>query len=109
LVRAAIARENRRGWPANIYLHPREIDPQQPRLKLPVERRFKYYVGLTTTERKVQALLRDHRFVTASDWIENHAPPLAGRALDVRAQAASAPPQPPRAHIPPPPGDGDVP
>jgi polysaccharide deacetylase family protein (PEP-CTERM system associated) len=102
-VRAAIARENRAGWPSNVYLHPREIDPEQPRMRLPLVRRFKYYVGLAGSERKLRALLREHRFVGAWEWLEAHAARLEGRVLDVRAVAAARPPRPDAARVPPPP------
>ena len=58
-VRGCVRRDNRAGIPANVYLHPREIDPDQPRMQLPALRRFKYYVGLRTTEAKLRSLLRD--------------------------------------------------
>lgn len=102
LIRAAIARDNRRGWPASVYLHPREIDPDQPRMKLPLVRRFKYYVGLATAERKLRALVRDHHFVSAWDWIQGNGPRLDGRVFDVRTRAAE-PPRPDAARVPPPP------
>ncbi len=103
LVRAGLARDARRGWPANVYLHPREIDPGQPRMTLSAKRRFKYYVGLGSTERKLCALLRDHRFVACEDWIEANRGRLAGRLLDVRAGARAAPPAPDPSRVPPPP------
>ena len=53
--------ENR---PAIIYLHPREIDPQQPRLPMSRKRNFMTYVGLRTTEPKMHALFRDFTFTT---------------------------------------------
>ncbi|MEE9608341.1 MAG: polysaccharide deacetylase family protein [Myxococcota bacterium] len=109
LVRAAIAHDNRRGRPVNVYLHPREIDPAQPRMELPLKRRFKYYVGLETTERKVGSLLRDHDFVSAWDWIADHAKQLDDQVLDVRAQASSSPPRPDPALVPPSPPAGPPP
>ena len=42
----------------NIYVHPREVDPGQPRLALPWKRRFMTYVNIERGERKVLALLR---------------------------------------------------
>ena len=90
----------------NVYLHPREIDPGQPRLRLPLKRRFKYYVGLHSTERKVRALLRDHQFVGAWDWIAGHADELTAEVLDVRAQASSCSPRPDPALVPPSPPSG---
>lgn len=102
LIRHCIAADNRAGRPTNIYIHPREIDPDQPRMELPAGRRFKYYVGLRSTERKLRALLRDHRFVSAAAWLDEHGPALDG-VLDVRNQAAAEPPHPDPALVPPPP------
>ncbi|NNL65224.1 MAG: DUF3473 domain-containing protein, partial [Myxococcales bacterium] len=34
--------ENRSGRPSTVYVHPREIDPDQPRMALPALRNFKY-------------------------------------------------------------------
>ena len=50
--------------PVIAYLHPREIDPQQPRMQLPPARRFKYYVGLDTVQAKLDALFAAYRFET---------------------------------------------
>lgn len=83
LIRSCVGVENRAGRPATIYVHPREIDPDQPRMELPWQRRFKYYVGLASTEAKLKALLRDHRFVTASAWLAAHEVEVAGRVFEV--------------------------
>jgi polysaccharide deacetylase family protein (PEP-CTERM system associated) len=102
LIRACVRADNRAGRPANVYVHPREIDLDQPRLELPWKRRFKYYVGLRTTAAKLRALLREHRFTSAAAWIDAHGAELAERVLDVRADAAREP-APPLAPPPPPP------
>jgi polysaccharide deacetylase family protein (PEP-CTERM system associated) len=102
-IRACIRRDNRQGRPANVYVHPREIDPDQPRMQLPWPRRFKYYVGLASTRAKLRALLHEHRFMSAGDWLDAHAVQLADRVLDVRRDAAAAPPAPDAARVPPPP------
>lgn len=101
LIRACLRADNRAGRPANLYVHPREIDPAQPRMALPWLRRFKYYVGLRGARAKLETLLRQHRFTTATAWLDAHAAELAGSVLDVRADAArepasvaSAPPPP---------------
>jgi peptidoglycan-N-acetylglucosamine deacetylase len=52
--------------PAVAYLHPRELDPKQPRMALPPWRRFKYYVGLDGVDSKLRALLARYRFETIS-------------------------------------------
>lgn len=53
-----------RGTPAVLYLHPRELDPAQPRLSLPPLRRLKYYVGLDSVTAKVSMLLERFHFAT---------------------------------------------
>ena len=50
--------------PVIFYLHPREIDPRQPRLPMSARRRFMTYVGLESTEPKMRALFQDFRFTT---------------------------------------------
>lgn len=45
------------GEPLILYLHPRDIDPHQPRLKLPVHRHFRTYVGLSACLGKINTLL----------------------------------------------------
>ena len=50
------------GHPVIFYVHPREIDPTHPRLRMPLARRFKSYVGLSTTRPKIQNLIRDFKF-----------------------------------------------
>lgn len=53
---------NRRGLPVVTYIHPRDIDPEQPRLKLPLLKSFKTYTGLRTAESKLNRLLKDFKF-----------------------------------------------
>lgn len=89
IVRRCIRATHRRGDPTQIYVHPREIDPGQPRMDLPTLRRFKYYVGLRSTERKLRALLREHRFVSAAAWLAAHGDSLEDRVLDMRRKASS--------------------
>jgi len=47
---------------AVIYIHPWEIDPQQPRLSACMRSRFRQYNGLGNTAEKLHHLLRDFRF-----------------------------------------------
>lgn len=65
---------NRLGQPVIYYLHPREIDPDQPRMKgLPPHRYFKYYVNLRSTEPKLRRLLAGRSFVPMREWIPTRA------------------------------------
>jgi polysaccharide deacetylase family protein (PEP-CTERM system associated) len=45
--------------PAMVYLHPWEIDPDQPRISAPWVSRFRHYKNLDSTETKCQKLLDD--------------------------------------------------
>jgi len=62
LIKGWMNQYNRHGWPVNVYLHPREVDPSHPRLKMPLMRKFKSYVNLASAEKKLRYLLRDYRF-----------------------------------------------
>ncbi len=62
LLQAAFQATELRQTPAILYLHPRELDPDQPRMRLPLTRRFKYYVGLDGVADKVAMLLDRFHF-----------------------------------------------
>lgn len=47
------------GQPAMVYLHPWELDPDQPRIPAPWRSRFRHYQNLESTETKCCRLLRD--------------------------------------------------
>lgn len=47
-----------------FYLHPREIDPEHPRLPMSARRRYMSYVNLHTTEPKMRRLFRELSFTT---------------------------------------------
>jgi polysaccharide deacetylase family protein (PEP-CTERM system associated) len=52
------------------YFHPRDFDPEQPKLKeLNPLRNFKSYVGLAGSQKKLEALLEDFSFVDLSEAI----------------------------------------
>lgn len=69
-----IQRMNRSQVPATVYLHPREIDPEQPRIPgLPLVRRLKYYVNLASTEEKLTHLLQSLQFTSIASFLENPA------------------------------------
>lgn len=49
--------------PAVFYLHPWEIDPDQPRIRgVGLKTRFRHYVNLGRTEQRLSRLLRDFRW-----------------------------------------------
>jgi polysaccharide deacetylase family protein (PEP-CTERM system associated) len=56
-----------------FYVHPWELDPGQPRLPASLTARFRHYVNLRRTERKLGALLSAFRFGTLGEAFR---PPL---------------------------------
>jgi polysaccharide deacetylase family protein (PEP-CTERM system associated) len=48
--------------PAIFYLHPWEVDPDQPKLQAGLVSRFRHYRNLAETEGRLRTLLRDFRF-----------------------------------------------
>lgn len=55
------------GKPAVFYLHPWEIDADQPRLQAGAVSRFRHYRNLHLTERRLRALLNDFPFAPMRD------------------------------------------
>ena len=45
------------GFPCVFYLHPWEIDPEQPRQSVGLKSRLRHYLNLATTERRLKRLL----------------------------------------------------
>jgi polysaccharide deacetylase family protein (PEP-CTERM system associated) len=72
------------GRPYVFYLHPWEIDPDQPRLRgLKPSLAFRHYYNLHRCEPRFVRLLHDFRWTTLADLLELHQPggknPVAGR------------------------------
>jgi polysaccharide deacetylase family protein (PEP-CTERM system associated) len=63
----AMQRCNAAGRPAVFYLHPWELDPEQPKIKLPASKSFRHYHNLDKTEKRLDALLGDFRFGTLKE------------------------------------------
>jgi polysaccharide deacetylase family protein (PEP-CTERM system associated) len=57
----------RANQPLVLYLHPWEIDPEQPRLRGPLKSRFRHYTNLQRTEGRLRALLHQYRFAPFRD------------------------------------------
>jgi polysaccharide deacetylase family protein (PEP-CTERM system associated) len=62
VVAAALRQAERRGAPGTVYIHPWEIDPEQPRLPVPWLPRLRHYTGLGTTAAKLERLFGEFRF-----------------------------------------------
>ena len=75
----ALRQAARRGAPGMIYLHPWELDPDQPELPLARLARFRHRVGLAGTEVKLRWLLARFRFTSVRERLED----LREQAQDV--------------------------
>lgn len=58
--------------PLIFYVHPREIDPGQPRLPMGAVRRFKSYVNIGGTASKLGRLMSDFSMTTCAGFIADH-------------------------------------
>jgi polysaccharide deacetylase family protein (PEP-CTERM system associated) len=65
----SIKRINRRGEPVMFYLHPWELDPEQPALKLGLGHRLRHYSNLRIVERKLEKLLASFRFLPICEFL----------------------------------------
>ncbi|HKT46192.1 MAG TPA: XrtA system polysaccharide deacetylase [Candidatus Acidoferrales bacterium] len=54
---------NRESRPACVYVHPWELDPEQPRMSGSVTAKLRQYTGLRGLEKKLVRLLRDFEFL----------------------------------------------
>jgi polysaccharide deacetylase family protein (PEP-CTERM system associated) len=69
LGRAAFRDCERRGVPATFYIHPWELDPDQPRLDVPFLARVRHYSGLRKTGGRLQRLLSEFSFQPIVDTV----------------------------------------
>ena len=53
---------NRQGRPVIFYLHPWEVDADQPRVKMTLAKTFRHYNNLDKTLDRMERLLRDFKF-----------------------------------------------
>lgn len=60
------AKESR---PAILYVHPWEIDEEQPRLQVSIISRVRQYTGLSQMKRKLERLLQQFRFGTVYETV----------------------------------------
>jgi len=81
LVQAALRQCERRGVPGTFYIHPWEIDPDQPRLAVSPLTRVRHYGGLRRTASRLGRLLSEFRFTSIRDGADRAAAPQAQREV----------------------------
>lgn len=62
LIRSALSDAERRGVPGTFYIHPWELDPEQPRVSVPYRTHLRHYGGLTRTVPRLRKLLGTFQF-----------------------------------------------
>lgn len=72
--RARLRALARQGYPTLLYLHPWEVDPDQPRLPAPWRSRFRHYTGLRRTCPRLRRLLSEFRFAPLSQVLDSRPP-----------------------------------
>ncbi len=90
-IRWATRRVNRQRRPAIYYLHPREIDPGQPRLPLPFVDKQVTYLGLRGCERKLARLLAGDPTTSIVDYLESEGA-LSGAVTSTETDRSAAAP-----------------
>lgn len=68
--RWAVAQAVSEGRPAVLYLHPWEIDPEQPRFNVGLLKGIRHYHGLAAFEGRLRRLLSEHRYGRMRDLVE---------------------------------------
>jgi polysaccharide deacetylase family protein (PEP-CTERM system associated) len=56
--------------PPLFYIHPWELDPEQPRLKTPWMRSFRHYLNLAGTKERLERLLTDIKFTSIERYLK---------------------------------------
>jgi polysaccharide deacetylase family protein (PEP-CTERM system associated) len=69
LIRRMSSKVLEEGRPVIFYVHPREIDPNHPRMSMGLKRKFMSYTQLRTTESKIRRLLEEFELTTFEKFI----------------------------------------
>ena len=80
LMERLFRRQESRGMPAIVYLHPRDFAPDCPRVPMGLRRRVYLHAGLAKTERKLRQLLEQFVFVPCSELVKRYLPADEGKA-----------------------------
>ena len=69
LMEAALRDAASRKVPAMCYVHPWEIDPEQPRIPVGALTRIRHYGGLGRVEERLNKLMSAHRFTSVQKYL----------------------------------------
>jgi len=87
LLRQLLKKIEKTGRPLVMYLHPWELDPDQPRMQGSVFSKFRHYVNLHKTENRLVSLMGDFRFAPIREAIA----PIGRICHEHRASWATTP------------------
>lgn len=85
VIRRAFREASERGESATFYIHPWEIDPEQPRLAVSQLSRIRHYRGLEATLGRVERLLEEFSFGTIASYL----PTMEGRTATLLTKGAA--------------------
>jgi len=66
-IHRAFSQFTARGIPGMFYVHPWELDPDQPRIPTSLFTRLRHYRGLRTVKSRLERLLAEFRFTSVAD------------------------------------------
>lgn len=73
IIRRAFAGAAREGVPAMLYVHPWEVDLEQPRIRVPRHIQVRHYGGMERTLPRLTRLLEQFRFGSVREWLAERA------------------------------------
>jgi len=82
-----LQRLNEQGKPIVFYLHPWELDPGQPKMKVRFNYRLRHYINLEKTEKRLENLLGDFKFVPLINLVSHYFADSRQIATDNRQMA----------------------
>jgi hypothetical protein len=74
LTRRALRKLNAAGNPVCVYLHPWELDPEQPRLRVSRLKAWRHTVNLHRTRSRLERILGDFQFDTVTAALDHILP-----------------------------------
>ena len=69
IIARAFAECGRQGHPAMLYVHPWEVDPEQPRAAVSPFTRLRHYGGIERTLPRLEQLLKQFSFGSVREWL----------------------------------------
>jgi polysaccharide deacetylase family protein (PEP-CTERM system associated) len=83
LSRRALKQAAARGEPGVFYIHPWEMDAEQPRLTLNARTRVRHYGGLGQVPQRLTRLLSEFSFVSIGQWLQSRSGLVAAQTDSV--------------------------